>query len=826
MNQKHDPEDKAHIVRLIDSFEYQKHLCLVFELLRINLYELIKMNQHRGFSMNLVRIFLKQIIEAQIVLTRAQCIHCDLKPENILLCDLSSPHIKIIDFGSACYENRTIYTYIQSRFYRSPEVILGTNYTSAIDLWSIGCIAAELFFGLPLFPGHSEYNQLQRIIDMLGVPPESMLEKGKNINKYFTVTSSPTGARKFQLKSEQLYALETGTQPQPSKRYFAYKTLPENVEKFSNKKLNASDELSPDELHQRRCFTHFLLGLLHLDPSLRWTAEQAIDHPFITGAPFDGTWAPLEKQKPILQSTGIPIPITNSNYAFVRDASPRQSGPSSLPMNLTHYSPQSFQLGQSPSTGSPLTSQGNPANLTPHGYISMNPPHPGQAYPMYAANLHIQNRSHMNPASSGGPSPVYTTGGRPRASTRDAFVSGSNASYFGGYRSKQQIASQNPQGASSNGKEPFSVTHQSPASRNNSHSPTTKFNPNSNSSVQATNPRQKNTRHRKTLSSTGQFPSSSKPDRSAHSPASTSLSNSHPNVSNQAFAPGPTEQYYVPPMWTPANPNQNTNVSKPPSSSGHYPRRRSVTEDDEAIAPWDPFYDEDDHPSPTGKKSKSPVQYSGRQGSGGIQGQYMGTIPSPSNFSSSHMNPLSMNVHPSLPPGGGKGALSSSLNIPTSNHPGYLPMAPPISRSGGYPFPNYPADYTGSLGTSPMGPPTLFGYPGFSQGTPTRMRPYVPPSQPQNVPTVGSASGGFVYPTSEPEYFPSIDPSPRTHGFEFVPLGSSYEKPAFADPSSRQPLRNTDQQPVGTGYPVVDNRDKSKPTKSVRRYPTYPAKEK
>lgn len=59
-------------------------------------------------------------------------------------------------------------TYIQSRFYRSPEVILGLPFTYAIDMWSLGCVVAELFLGAPLLPGESEYHQLRRITDMLG----------------------------------------------------------------------------------------------------------------------------------------------------------------------------------------------------------------------------------------------------------------------------------------------------------------------------------------------------------------------------------------------------------------------------------------------------------------------------------------------------------------------------------------------------------------------------------------------------------------------------------------------------------------------------------
>lgn len=185
MNNQFDPEDQHHILRLMDTFIHHKHLCLVFELLSVNLYELIKQNQFRGLSTNLVRVFTAQILDAMTVLNEARIIHCDLKPENILLkkyvhedhvvhythqsmLSLESPTIKVIDFGSACHEAQTMYTYIQSRFYRSPEVLVGLPYTSAIDMWSLGCIATELFLGLPLFPGSSEYNQVSRIVEMLG----------------------------------------------------------------------------------------------------------------------------------------------------------------------------------------------------------------------------------------------------------------------------------------------------------------------------------------------------------------------------------------------------------------------------------------------------------------------------------------------------------------------------------------------------------------------------------------------------------------------------------------------------------------------------------
>lgn len=80
-----------------------------------------------------------------------------------------------------------MYTYIQSRFYRSPEVLMGLPYTAAIDMWSLGCICAELFIGLPIFPGSSEYDQLRRIVEVLGPPPKVMYV-GVNTSKYFVPT--------------------------------------------------------------------------------------------------------------------------------------------------------------------------------------------------------------------------------------------------------------------------------------------------------------------------------------------------------------------------------------------------------------------------------------------------------------------------------------------------------------------------------------------------------------------------------------------------------------------------------------------------------------
>ena len=104
-------------------------------------------------------------------------IHCDLKPENILLKNKEKSGIVIADFGSGTLDDEIVYTYVQSRFYRAPDIMLGLfPYTQAIDMWSMGCIMIELFTGFPLFPGTNEKEQLSLIIDVIGMPSASVLQ--------------------------------------------------------------------------------------------------------------------------------------------------------------------------------------------------------------------------------------------------------------------------------------------------------------------------------------------------------------------------------------------------------------------------------------------------------------------------------------------------------------------------------------------------------------------------------------------------------------------------------------------------------------------------
>ncbi len=302
LNQKYDREDRRHIARMRDTFIFRQHLCIVVELLSLNLYELIKQNGYRGFSLGLCRVFLAQILDALTVLKEARIIHCDLKPENILLKSLEAPIIKCIDFGSACHEHQTVYTYIQSRFYRSPEIILGLPYTSSIDMWSVGCIAAELFLGLPIFPGCSNYDQISRIVESLGLPPHHMLEMGKDTLTYFDKFPAQPPGRTFAMKTRERFAFETGRPEPPPKKYFASTAFPAVILNYPMKSsLSPADRDA--ELMNRRCFADFVGGLLNLNPLERWNPYQAMQHPFITGKVFSG---PFQPTLPMLTEPSLP----------------------------------------------------------------------------------------------------------------------------------------------------------------------------------------------------------------------------------------------------------------------------------------------------------------------------------------------------------------------------------------------------------------------------------------------------------------------------------------------------------------------------------------
>ena len=237
------------MVHFTQSFYFRGHLCISTELLGMNLYEFIKSNDFRGFSLKLIRRFTKQLLGSLVLLKSHKVIHCDLKPENILLVHPARSEIKVIDFGSSCLENEQVYTYIQSRFYRSPEVILGLTYGMPIDMWSLGCILAELLTGYPIFPGENEQEQFACIMEVIGPPEKHLVEKSNRRKLFFDSLGKPRPA-----------VSTKGKRRRPGS-------------KSLQQVLKCEDE----------AFLDFISRCLRWDPDRRLKPDEATRHEFITG---------------------------------------------------------------------------------------------------------------------------------------------------------------------------------------------------------------------------------------------------------------------------------------------------------------------------------------------------------------------------------------------------------------------------------------------------------------------------------------------------------------------------------------------------------------
>ncbi|KAJ8924581.1 hypothetical protein NQ315_000730 [Exocentrus adspersus] len=224
----------SNVVKLKEVIRENDVLYFVFEYMQENLYQLIK-DRRVPFPEATVRNMLYQILQGLAFIHRHGFFHRDLKPENILC---SGPDlVKIADFGLVReIRSRPPYTdYVSTRWYRAPEVLLhSTTYSSPIDLWAVGCIAAEIYTYRPLFPGTTETDQLYKICAIMGTPDK----------KKWPECYQLAGAVGFKFP------------------YFAKTPLSDVVPQASYSSINLMDEL------------------LEWNPSHRPTAQAALKHQF------------------------------------------------------------------------------------------------------------------------------------------------------------------------------------------------------------------------------------------------------------------------------------------------------------------------------------------------------------------------------------------------------------------------------------------------------------------------------------------------------------------------------------------------------------------
>ena len=141
-----------------------------------SLYSFLKLHGFQGLSLDLIRKIAIQLFQTLSFMYKYKIIHCDFKPENILLKNMSKSGIKLIDLGSSCFLKSRCFSYLQSRYYRCPEILFGFDYGLEIDMWSMGCVLAELYLGTPIFPGDSEIDMVSRICEVLGLPERELLK--------------------------------------------------------------------------------------------------------------------------------------------------------------------------------------------------------------------------------------------------------------------------------------------------------------------------------------------------------------------------------------------------------------------------------------------------------------------------------------------------------------------------------------------------------------------------------------------------------------------------------------------------------------------------
>ncbi|CAM9455736.1 unnamed protein product, partial [Phaeothamnion confervicola] len=296
INSRGDPE-KHHVLALFDYFYYKEHLFIVSELLRENLYDfgrLIREHRHEPyFTLPRLQKIMRQCLEALVFISSLGILHTDIKPENLVLKSYSRAEVKLIDFGSSCFATDHLSSYVQSRSYRAPEVVLGLPYGPKIDVWSLGAVVAELVTGWVLFQGETVAAMLARIQSVVGPFPNHMLALGREVPRLFTgdnvLYQRISGHDNSASHGNSGGGSGSGEDPRrgggggsgedvqndgddrggPSQPPAAMMIYPKRT--CLRLRLNVEDAL----------FLDFVSKLLSADPALRPTAAEALRHPWI-----------------------------------------------------------------------------------------------------------------------------------------------------------------------------------------------------------------------------------------------------------------------------------------------------------------------------------------------------------------------------------------------------------------------------------------------------------------------------------------------------------------------------------------------------------------
>lgn len=180
--------------------------------------------------------------------------------------------VKLCDFGSALREDEIVITSeLVSRFYRAPEILLGSTYDTKIDIWSVGCTLYELYTGKILFPGRNNNEMIKLIMQVKGKFPQKILKRGQFTSHYFN--------EKGHFMSHEIDNVS-------KKEFLKEIDTPQNPTKDLLQMLKASFRSESEDEKNLISFRDFLEKCLHLDPNKRFSAVEALCHPFIEFNPL------------------------------------------------------------------------------------------------------------------------------------------------------------------------------------------------------------------------------------------------------------------------------------------------------------------------------------------------------------------------------------------------------------------------------------------------------------------------------------------------------------------------------------------------------------
>jgi len=263
---KKDPEQRRYCVKLLSHFEFKNHLCMVFEALHLNLRELLrKYGREVGISITAVRSYARQLFIALKHLQNCRIVHGDIKLDNILVTENLS-QVRMCDFGSADWvQNMEITPYMQSRWYRAPEIVCGLPYDYAMDMWSVGACLFELYTGKYMFPGKSNNEMLKLWMDVKGPFPKKMLRQGQFTSQHFA----------DDLRTLKFNTIDIVTKQEVIQN-ITYHKAQKSITAALHEARGGEDGKAVGHL------ADLLDKIFILDPKNRIKPKDALDHPFIT----------------------------------------------------------------------------------------------------------------------------------------------------------------------------------------------------------------------------------------------------------------------------------------------------------------------------------------------------------------------------------------------------------------------------------------------------------------------------------------------------------------------------------------------------------------